>query len=185
VNRSTLRDVAVFVLLAAIGVVGRLFQPDWSFTPVAAVTIFGAYYFRNWFAAILLPIAVLSVSHQWLPAYESRGVMLAVFASMTAPVALGWMLRRPMTGLSNVVRFAACGIVPAIVFFIVTNAAVWFFNGARLGYDPTLAGLAACYTAAIPFFRTMLAGDVFYLAVLFGTYALATHFATAPERQRS
>jgi hypothetical protein len=52
----------------------------------------------------------------------------------------------------------------------VTNFAVWAFQS---DYPPTLAGLGACYWAAVPFFRWMLAGDLFYLAVLLGCMALA------------
>ena len=57
-----------------------------------------------------------------------------------------------------------------MVFFLSTNFSVWLFQGL---YEKTPAGLAACYTAALPFYRPMLAGDVFYAAVLFGAAALA------------
>lgn len=177
-NRSTLRDVAVFVLLVAIGVLGRWGQPEWSFTPIAAVTIFGGFYFGRRFAALLVPLAVFGISNMALPAYGSCGVMLTIYATMTMSVALGWMLRRPSCGLVKVAQWSAVGLVPATVFYVVSNLAVWYFNGALFGYEPTLAGLTACYAAAIPFFRTMLVGDLFYVSVLFGVHALATQLAT-------
>jgi len=40
-------------------------------------------------------------------------------------------------------------------------------------YPKSLAGLLACYIAAVPFFWNTLAGDVLYAALLFGGYALA------------
>ena len=40
----------------------------------------------------------------------------------------------------------------------------------------TLAGLDACYVAAIPFFQNTVAGDLFYAALLFGGFALAERF---------
>ena len=54
--------------------------------------------------------------------------------------------------------------------------------------EPTLAyyrrtgdeGLAACFTAAIPFFRYTLIGDASFAFVLFSSYALLT----APAAQR-
>jgi hypothetical protein len=35
-------------------------------------------------------------------------------------------------------------------------------------YPRTVEGLAACYVAAIPFFRNSLAGDLLYTGLLFG-----------------
>jgi hypothetical protein len=45
--------------------------------------------------------------------------------------------------------------------------------GRRALYPRTAEGLAACYVAAIPFFRNALLGDAFYATVLFGAWALA------------
>ena len=39
-NRDTWRELAVFGLLLALGVIGRWAQPTWNFTPLAAVTAF-------------------------------------------------------------------------------------------------------------------------------------------------
>jgi hypothetical protein len=39
-------------------------------------------------------------------------------------------------------------------------------------YPRTLAGLAACYAAALPFLRNQVAGDLLYTGVLFGGFAL-------------
>jgi len=58
-------------------------------------------------------------------------------------------------------------------FFVLTNFAVW--AGGHL-YPRTLAGLAACYVAAIPFYGNQLAGDAFYAVVLFGGYSLLTRW---------
>jgi hypothetical protein len=60
------------------------------------------------------------------------------------------------------------------VFFVVTNAACW-----ALSYPRTVAGLATCYVAAIPFFRNTLVGDGFYAAVLFASLVLAERLVPA------
>jgi hypothetical protein len=69
--------------------------------------------------------------------------------------------------------------VPATAFFLVSNFAVWAFQS---DYEKSLAGLAHCYAAAVPFYRWMLAGDVFYLVVLFSCWALAGALSSKPER---
>jgi hypothetical protein len=80
------------------------------------------------------------------------------------------MMARAPRGRSSAWRWAVCGIVPATLFFIVSNFAVWAFQS---DYEKSLAGLAECYWAAVPFFRWMLAGDVFYLALLLACLGLA------------
>jgi hypothetical protein len=39
-------------------------------------------------------------------------------------------------------------------------------------YTNDLTGLMACYTAAIPFFKNSVASDLFYSALLFGSFYL-------------
>jgi hypothetical protein len=51
----------------------------------------------------------------------------------------------------------------SIGFFALTNAAVWAFSP---WYEKSLAGLLYCYTLALPFFKTMLYGDLVYGFVL-------------------
>jgi hypothetical protein len=40
-------------------------------------------------------------------------------------------------------------------------------------YPHDIAGLEACYVAAIPFFQNTLAGDLFYVTLLFGGLRVA------------
>ena len=37
-------------------------------------------------------------------------------------------------------------------------------------YAPTWSGLVECYVLAIPFFRNTVAGDLFFVAVMFAAY---------------
>jgi hypothetical protein len=69
---------------------------------------------------------------------------------------------------------ATCG---AVIFFVVSNFGVWLQSGM---YPHTLAGLADCYTLALPFFRNTLTGDLVYSGLLFGAYAFATRLAARP-----
>lgn len=60
--------------------------------------------------------------------------------------------------------------MPATLFYITTNFAVWAYEGS---YEKSLAGLLECYWAAVPFYRWMLAGDVFYLAAMLACCVIA------------
>jgi hypothetical protein len=169
-RKQNTQDFLVFGLLVAIGVAGRWGQPEWCFTPTAAAAIFAGYYFARWPIAALVPVAILAVSDLMLPSYDNIPVMIATYGVMIAPVWLGRMMAKAPGGWSSVWRWALCGIVPATLFFVVSNFAVWAFQS---DYEKSLAGLAECYWAAVPFYRWMLAGDVFYLAVLLACLGLA------------
>lgn len=176
-RRTIASDLVVFAMLIAIGVAGRWGQPLWSFTPTSAVAVFAGFYFSRVAVAALVPLAALAISDLRLPAYDSVLVMLATYAALVLPVWFGRYLRRGQSGHDALRRSLVCGFVPATVFYVVTNFAVWAFQS---DYEKSLAGLLQCYVAAVPFYRWMLAGDVFYLVVLFGCWAMAG--AIAPAR---
>jgi len=178
-HRPSIRDLLVFGLLVAIGVVGRWGQPDWEFTPIAAAAVFAGCYFSRVAVAALVPLAILVISDLRLPAYDNVPEPLIKYAAMTLPVLFGRLLIGRHDGWGTAWRIGVCGLAPATLFFLTTNFAVWVFQHQ---YPRTLAGLAECYVAAAPFFRSMLTGDVFYLAVLFGCWALAGESTARAQR---
>lgn len=175
-KRDSLLHLCVFGLLVLFGVVGRLWQPAWSFTPLAAIAIFAGYYFANRATAVLVPLTAMVVSDLWLPAYGHAGIMAVVYAALVLPVLLGWSLQRKM----SIPRISLFGFIPAVIFFLTTNFAVWAIEAS---YPATAGGLLACYAAALPFFRSMLTGDLLYTAVLFGCYGLAVGPARSAIRR--
>jgi len=105
-----------------------------------------------------------------LPAYNSIPVMIATYAIMIVPVWFGRSQRAEQPRWLAAPRWALFGLLPATLFYLVSNFAVWAFQS---DYEKTLAGLAKCYWAAVPFYRWMLIGDVFYLTILLGCLAIA------------
>lgn len=168
-NRETRRDLLVFSLLLAFGVLGRWAQPAWNFTPLTAVTALGAFYFRSWLPAVLLPSAMLAISDLVLPMHDSGLVLVAVHLCAFFPLVLG-RVARSVEGWGQALAWGLCGFVPATAFFLATNFAVW---ASKSLYEPTLAGLADCYAKALPFYRTMLAGDMCYVSLAAACVAAA------------
>lgn len=161
-NRETLREFCLFVVLLAFGIVGRLAEPAWNFTPLAAITAMGAYCFRSWLPALLLPVALLTISDLALLPHDSGWVQASVLLMAVVPLALG-RAARGAQGWRAVGFWGLCGVLPATAFFVVTNFAVW---AARSMYVGTAAGLLECYVSALPFYRTMLAGDICYASLM-------------------
>jgi hypothetical protein len=78
-------------------------------------------------------------------------------------------------------RLAAASIAGSVLFFVVTNFGVWARDGL---YPHTLAGLANCYVAALPFFQNGLVGDLFFTGALFGGFEFLRRSAPALSQAR-
>ncbi len=164
----------------------------WNLTPVGALALFaGARLRSRW--GCLVPLAVMALSDLLLvrPLADlgmrafSWGTPL-IYAAFLAYAVLG----RTLVGRSfSPLRIGGAAVLGAVVFFLLTNFAVWLL-GDGLTYPKTWAGLLECYAMGIPFYRQgtapfflyTLGGDLFYSGVFFGLYALALH---AAERRKA
>jgi hypothetical protein len=134
-----------------------------NFSPIAAVALFGGAHFADRRAAFLVPLAAMFLSDLVLGLHALMPVIYGCFALV---VCLGLLLRQRRSP----VHIAALTLTASLLFFTISNFAVWAFSGM---YPRTGAGLAACYAAALPFFQNTLAGDLCFTTVLFGGMALA------------
>lgn len=173
-TRPNLATAATFAALVAIAVVGRWGQPDWCVTPMAAVGLLAGYALpRRW--AVATTLSAMLISDALLSSYGSWPVALAVYATMTAAPLLGSLLRRSLPSqAAGAARLVGLSLTPALIFFVVVNFAVWAFE---THYAKTTAGLVECYTAALPFLRRMLVGDLAYTGALFGVAMAAGAFS--------
>src|SRR5215470_3185154 len=164
--------VLVCMILAAAA--SRLIPHPPNVASITAVALFGGAYLSDKRLAFLVPIAALLLSDFILGFY---GHMEIVYGSFALVVCIGLWLRRRRSAL----RIASAALAGSILFFIITNFGVWVLDSL---YPKTMAGLAACYIAAIPFFQNTLMGDALYTAVLFGGFALAEKwFPVLRERE--
>lgn len=173
----------LWLALVALGVAGRLWQPAWHVTPMAAVALAAGSVFPNPVVAATVPLAALVLSNLGLDAYESLPMAAVVFAATAWPVLLGGLVRRMANGGRTAALLAVLGgaLASSLVFFLTTNLAFWWFTAE---YPHTAAGLAACYTAALPFYRWMPVGDLAWtLATFAGLVAVARALDSMPNRR--
>ena len=151
--------------LVALDVVARLLPHPPNFTPIAASAVFAGMMLRNHALALAVPLAAMLLGDSLLGGYDWR-VMGVVYAALALPAGLAMVARRLRTSfvIVPVVLFSS------LIFFVTTNFAVWVWSGI---YPLTISGLAHCYLAALPFFQNTLCGDMFWSAVLFGSWWLA------------
>lgn len=153
-------EALIAMILAA--AVSRLIPHPYNFAPIGALALFGGAQFADKRLAFLVPAAALFLSDLVIGLYSH---MEWVYLNFALTVCLGLWLRQRRGAL----RIAAASLAASVLFFVVTDLGVWL-NDAL--YAKSLAGLLACYAAAIPFFGNTLLGDGFYCLVLFGGLAL-------------
>jgi hypothetical protein len=160
-------DFALIAFLIGFDVTARVLPHDAGVWPVAASAIFAGRMLRHPLFAIVVPLAAVALSNFALPPDDWR-VSLVVYAAVALPAVIGVLARRWRGALPVI----AGTIANSLIFFAVTNFAVWAFNDL---YPMTLAGLAQCYAAAVPFLDRTVLGDLFWVTVLFGGAWLVQH----------
>lgn len=158
---------AVWCVLVAVAVIGRLWQPTWrgepvwNVTPMAGVALASGAVFANPALAASVPVAALAISNLVLPGYGDAAIAAVVFAATAWPVLLGRFVRS-----GNWFSIAGGALASSLVFFLSTNFACWAFSTM---YPHTIGGLGECFVAALPFYRWMPVGDLAWTAAIFGT----------------
>lgn len=182
VDHSTSAAVVAWSCLVAVAVAGRLWRPEWNglplwnVTPLAGVALAAAAVFRRPLLAATVPLAALAISNLFEAGYGSLAMAVVVYAATAFPVLLGRLVR-PGRWL------AICGgaLLSSVVFFMSTNFAHWLLT---TDYPRTSAGLVACFTAALPFYRWMPVGDLAWSLGLFAGLALAAQFVEVTTARR-
>lgn len=162
-KKEKIANFVVVLFIVLIGIILRLIPHAPNFTPIAAIALFGGVYFSKRIA-IVLPVLAMAVSDIFIGFYDLK-IMAAVYGSFLLSVILGFWLKNHKKWHT----VAGAAILSSILFFLITNFAVWVFTP---WYAKTFSGIIQCYIMALPFFRNTLLGDLFYASVFFGAYEL-------------
>jgi|APEBP8051072266_1049373.scaffolds.fasta_scaffold01116_2 hypothetical protein len=157
----------VMIVMAA----GMRLIPHWpNFTPIAAMALFGGAYLNDKRLAYVVPFAAMLLSDLVIGMHDT---MWAVYLGFAMIVSMGFFLRKN----NSVLKTAGVALGSSILFFVVTNFAMW---ASGTYYTMDLTGLIQCYVAAIPFFGYSAAGDLFYTGLMFGVFEYAKVKILAP-----
>jgi hypothetical protein len=167
---NRLITLSIIIVGAALS---RLLPHPPNVTPIAAMALFAGAHFRDRRIAFLLPIAAMLLSDLVL-GVAVYGIALlkfqpVVYFCMLIATGIGRLIRNR----KSVVAIGSVTLGNAVIFYLVTNLAVWAWGEL---YPRTWSGLITCYTVAIPFFGNTLLGDISFAALLFGGFALLERF---------
>ena len=166
--------ISIAILVAA---VSRLLPHPFNFTPIAAMALFGGAMLSNKKVAFIIPLLAMLLSDGILELVSGIGfhnTIIYVYASFVLITFIGIYIRNN----ARAVNIIVASIISSILFFLITNAAVWIAGGFEFG----LNGLLTTLLAGIPFYNHELfgsfffntvAGDLFWCGILFGSFYLA------------
>ena len=165
--------IRVIISLIVAAVVMRLAMSGVpNVSPVTALALFSGVFLADRRLALMVPVIVMFCSDLVIGLHDT---ILFVYGAFVLVGLFGIALAgRPSGGIV----FAA-SLFSSLIFFLVTNFGVWLVAGY---YPLTFEGLITCYIAAVPFFHYSLAGDLFFVGVLFGGYRLIEYRIPALRR---
>ena len=154
--------------LISVAIIGRLVPHLWNMTPIAGVAILaGARLGWKW--GIVIPVLGMFASDIFIGFY-SFPIMLSVYFSFALAGVAGYLVRKS----GKVGTVLGGSALSAVLFFIVTNGAVWAFGAM---YPHNFNGLLLSYIAGLPFFQNQILGDLFFTSALFAVWEMGSVLA--------
>jgi len=156
--------------LVVVGALARLVPHPWNFAPVGGMSLFAGARLRGW-QAYMVPILLMLVTD---PFRGGFGIATPfVYLSFLLNVWIGRRLRDS----ENPIKIGTAAVISSMQFFLISNF------GSFVGYFPhTWAGLARCYTLALPFYAPTLVSDLLCTGILFGLHAVLSRTVYTRER---
>jgi hypothetical protein len=160
---------------------------SWNFTALGGgLLFFGSRMGSSKRAAWMLPsaVAVLMATDYYLTVFAygysfQVRTYLVTWLWYAAVCLLGMgILQRP-----TLLRLAAGVLASSTSFFLLSNFVVWL-DGSMSMYPHSLAGLGACYIAALPFYCNDLASTALTASALFGLPVLAARIVESLQAAR-
>ncbi len=157
-HRSIRYPTLLLIGLTVLAALSRLLPHPPNVSPIAALALLGgATLSFPW--SFVLPTTAMLLSDLIL-GFDRFPITLSVYGSFCATVALG----RWIKGHQGPWSLLGASLGSSVIFYLITNAAVWWFSGM---YQRTGSGLILSYVFALPFFRHTLLGDLAYTFTLF------------------
>jgi hypothetical protein len=171
----TLALIGAGVLAASTALLPLDYRP-WNFSAIGALTLFAAARLGFWpaLAALAVALGIKEVGVYLIYGFPPYPPSWAYF---TLYAVGGWYFLR---NTESPLKIGTTTLSASLLFFVVSNFVSWLEQANPYGYS--LAGLADCYVAAIPFYRGTLGGDLIFTAGLFGLHAVLSRAYFPAER---
>ncbi|HYO21266.1 MAG TPA: DUF6580 family putative transport protein [Flavisolibacter sp.] len=194
-NKSVLLSFGLLILAASL----YRAWPDrpYGFAPQMAMALFGGAVIKDKRLSFLLPLISMLVSDVFYQVLYVNGlsqikgfygggqwINYVLIASVTL---FGFLLKK-----LTVLRVMAFSLSGSVIFFLLSNFAVWA-GGGGFGRPKTFDGLLMCYYDGLAFLRdyglvkgfygNLFIGDLFFCTILFGSFYLLNRTLLLQKKQ--
>ena len=150
----------IFIIIATLA---RLLPHPANVTPVGAVSLVGGSKL-NGIYKWAVPFVVLALSDYLLGIFKGVEPWSVVTPFIYGAFAVNIFLGRFIKGEHRYLKLGGLSMAASLQFFAISNFGVWMQG---MLYPKTVAGLAQCYTMALPFLTNTLLGDMVWSLALF------------------
>ena len=152
-----IKMIITFLFISGILALGRLIPHPPNFTPILATAIYTPYIINDKWIAMLIPLSAMFIADIIIGFHP---YMLWVYGAIGISTLLSyWSMRFN----KKYMQLTVMTLVSSILFFIITNFAVWVIWDY---YPKTIDGLLLCYSMAIPFFQNTIYGTIIYTSLI-------------------
>ncbi len=165
------------IIIIAIAAISRLLPHPDNVTPVASMALFGGAYFSRKYLLLFVPFIALFLSdlilnnfvfRMYFPNHEGMvffaSYMIWGYVAFLVTIAIGVLFLKQV----KIGRLILATLGSSLFFFLITNFGAWLSPISI--YPKNALGLIECYIAGIPFFRSTLIGNLFFVGLMFGSY---------------
>jgi hypothetical protein len=152
-----IKTIITFLFISFILALGRIIPHPPNFTPILATAIYAPYLIKDKWVAMSLPLLAMFIADLWIGFHP---YMLWVYGAIGLSTLISNL---SMRFDKEYMQLGIMAILSSILFFIITNFAVWTMWDY---YPKTIEGLIMCYTMAIPFFHNTLLSTIVYTSLI-------------------
>jgi len=173
---KNIKNILIVASLITLAVGWRIINHDFQFAPnlelITVASVLAALII-GWKAAIIVPITSIILSDLII---GNSSIFVFTWGAF-AIIGLGALLLKKLNDMpkSQIAYSFGFAIASSFLFFAITNFGVW----AQGWYPATWAGLVDCFTMAIPFYRTMLIGNIIIVPAAVSVWQLVKARQTA------
>lgn len=162
--------IAIILIIAAAAL--RLALYPHNFSPVIAMALFSGAVVSEKKLAFVLPLFSMFLADVGFEVFNiATGFygwgQLITYGLLAVITIFGFGMKK-----ISLPRVAGFSIASSIIFFLLSNSSVWLFDTAT--YARSFSGWRDCIIAGVPFLKNGMVADLFYSAVLFGSYVMMT-----------
>lgn len=164
-NKTNFKFYSALMLIIILAF-SRIIPHPANFTPILGMAVFAGTVFDRKIFSFLIPLLAMILSDLFLGFHS--GIVIIYFA-ICLNVAIGIYFINKISYFKIFVSL----VLGSIVFFIITNFAVWFSSGM---YTYSLEGLLTCYTMALPFLQNTIISTILYGVGAFFIFELSNKY---------